>query len=302
MSRPRAIGAELDGTDRELRAQNGLLAEKESRAGALRQMIESGEGLGEGTQAVLRGLDNADFFKPAIAGVLASHIRVETDDVAAVEAAFGQNLQSIVMKDAMVAEVGRQNPLREAMGPRPTHPARASGDARPLPDEAAPEGTARLGARSREDATPRWPRWSRCCWAVSPSSRTSIPRLRLAREQLQAPPEQRCDFVTVTGELVTRQGILTGGRAKGENAGAAVLHRKNQIAALEEQAAGNPRESRRPRPPPAKRPPRGSTPPGTGSPRPARKPRSSPSPSPPAAENCSSSSARSARRPRNSNP
>ena len=119
----RAIGAELDGTDRELRAQNGLLAEKESRAGALRQMIESGEGFGEGTQAVLRGLDNAQFFKPAIAGVLASHIRVETEDVAAVEAAFGQNLQSIVMKDAMVAEAVVKTLSAKAMGPGAAHPA-----------------------------------------------------------------------------------------------------------------------------------------------------------------------------------
>jgi chromosome segregation protein len=231
----RAIGGELDATDRELRNQNGLLAGNESRAGALRQMIESGEGLGEGTQAVLRGLDNATFFKPGIAGVLASHIRVGTEDVAAVEAAFGQHLQGVVMKDAMIAESvvktlsakqwGRaQLILRELQetGSQPT-------------DEAAPEGT--LGwARDRVKTTGALAPLVALLlgrFAIVPDVDTAI---RLAREQLQLAVEKRCDFVTVTGELVTRQGVLTGGRAKGESAGASMLHRKNQIAALEEEA------------------------------------------------------------------
>jgi chromosome segregation protein len=231
----RTIGVELDGMDRDLRAQNGLVAEKESRAGALRQMIESGEGFDEGTQAVLRGLDNAETFKPAIAGVLASRIRVETDDVAAVEAAFGQNLQAVVMKDAMVAEAvlktlsakqwGRaQLILRELQG------------AAPASNEPAPEGT--LGwARDRvktEASLAPLVALLLGRFAIVPDLDTA---LRLGREQLQWPAERRCDFVTVTGELVTRQGILTAGRAGAENAGASMLHRKNQIAALEEQAA-----------------------------------------------------------------
>jgi chromosome segregation protein len=231
----RAIGTELDGTDRELRAQNGLLAEKESRAGALQQMIESGEGLGEGTQAVLRGLDNAQFFKPAIAGVLASHIRVRTEDVPAVEAAFGQNLQSIVMKDAMVAEAVVKTLSAKEWG-RAQLILRELQDAAPATGDAAPEGT--LGwARERVKTNATLAPLVALLlgrFAIVPDLDTA---LRLGREQLQAPAETRCDFVTLTGELVTRQGILTGGRAKGESAGASMLHRKNQIAALEEQAA-----------------------------------------------------------------
>ena len=231
----RAIGVEMDHADRELRTQNGQLAEKESRAGVLQQMIESGEGLGEGTQAVLKGLDNAPFFKPAIAGVLASKIRVETDDVASVEAAFGQSLQSIVMKDAMVAEAMVKTLSAKQWG-------RAQLILRELQDvgeapkgEAAPEGT--LGwARDRvKTETGLEPLVAMLLgrFAIVPDLETA---LRLSKDQLQAPMEQRCDFVTVAGELVTRQGLLTGGNAKGENAGASVLHRKNQIAALEEQA------------------------------------------------------------------
>jgi len=232
----REIGTELDGMDRELRTQNGLMAEKESRAGALRQMIESGEGFGEGTQAVLRGLDNADFFKPAIGGVLASRIQVGTEDVAAVEAAFGQNLQSIVMKDAMVAEAVVKTLSTKQWGRAQLILREWQDGAGSIEAEAAPQGT--LGwARERVKTEPALAPLVALLlgrFAIVPDLETA---LRLGREQLQAPAETRCDFVTVTGEVVTRQGILTGGRAKGENAGAAVLHRKNQIAALEEQAA-----------------------------------------------------------------
>jgi chromosome segregation protein len=231
----RAFGAELDGTDRELRAQNGLLAEKESRAGALEQMIESGEGLGEGTRAVLKGLDDAPFFKPAISGVLASRIKVKTEDVAAVEAAFGQNLQSIVMKDAMIAEAVVKRLCEQQWG-RAQLVLRELQEEASAPADAAPEGT--LGwARERVKTD----------GALAPLVAMLLGRfalvadldtaLRLARAQVQAPPEKRCDFVTVAGELVTRQGILTGGRARGESAAAAVLHRKNQIGVLEEQAS-----------------------------------------------------------------
>jgi chromosome segregation protein len=231
----RAIGTELDGTDRELRTHNGQLAEKESRAGALRQMIESGEGLGEGTQTVLRGLDNAEFFKPAIGGVLASHIQVETEYVAAVEAALGQNLQSIIMKDAMVAEAVVKTLSTKQWG-RAQLILREWQDAAAAGEEAAPAetiGWARDRVKTGEALAPlvalllgRF--------AIVQDLETA---LRLGRAQLQAPAEQRCDFVAMTGEVVTRQGILTGGRAKGENAGASVLHRKNQVIALEEQAA-----------------------------------------------------------------
>ena len=232
----RAIGLELDGLDRDLRTQSGLMAEKESRAGALRQMIESGEGLGEGTQAVLRGLDNAQFFKPAIGGVLASRIQVGTEDVAAVEAAFGQNLQSIVMKDAMVAEAVVKTLSAKQWGRaqlilRGWQEGAASGTG-----EAAPEGT--LGwVRERvktEEALAPLVAMLLGRFAIVPDLDTA---LRLGQEQFQRPADKQCDFVTVSGEVVTRQGVLSGGRAGGENAGVSMLHRKNQVSTLEAEAA-----------------------------------------------------------------
>ena len=94
----------LTGIDRELRDTQRALAERESKVEVLRHLIEAGEGLSEGTQAVLRGLDNPDFFKPAVAGALAQLIEVEPQHVRAVEAALNGHLQAVVMKDAMIAE------------------------------------------------------------------------------------------------------------------------------------------------------------------------------------------------------
>jgi chromosome segregation protein len=232
----RSIGMELEAADRDLRVQNGQLAEKESRAGALHQMIETGDGLGEGTQAVLRGLDNADFFKPAMGGLLASHIQVETDNVAAVEAAFGQNLQSIVMKDGMVAEAIVKTLSTKQWG-------RAQLILR--------EWQENQSFNSTEPAPVETMGWVRdrvrCDASLAPLVALLLGRfaivqdmetaMQLGRQQLHSPAESRCDFVTPTGEVITRQGILIGGKAKGESAGASILHRKNQIAALETEAA-----------------------------------------------------------------
>ncbi|MGA3170214.1 MAG: chromosome segregation protein SMC [Chthoniobacteraceae bacterium] len=231
----RAIAAEIDGADRELRAQSGQLAEKESRAGALRQMIESGEGFGEGTQAVLRGLDNAELFKPAIGGMLASHIEVVTADVVAVEAAFGQNLQSIVMKDATVAEAMVKT-LSEKQWGRAQLILREWQEAGANEAESAPEGT--LGwVRERVKTNEAFAPLVALLLGRFAIARDLETALKLGREQLQAPAERRCDFVTPEGEVVTRYGVLIGGRTSGGSAGAAMLHRKNQIATLEEQAA-----------------------------------------------------------------
>src|SRR5205814_10447235 len=104
-SQLREAQCSLAETDRELRDAQRALAERDSKVEVLRHLIEGGEGLDEGTQAVLRGLDNPDFFKPAVAGALAQLIEVEPQYVRAVETALNGHLQAVVMKDAMVAEV-----------------------------------------------------------------------------------------------------------------------------------------------------------------------------------------------------
>jgi len=91
--------------EKELAAIERGQAEKESRLEVLRQLNEEGEGLGEGSQAVLKGLhpDFAGRIKPALAGALVAHLDVEKNFIPAIEAALGRNLQAIVLKDAQLA-------------------------------------------------------------------------------------------------------------------------------------------------------------------------------------------------------
>ena len=89
--------------EKELAAIERGEAEKESRLEILRQLNEEGEGLGQGSQAVLKGLHDQSRIKPALAGALVANLDVDQNFIAAVEAALGRNLQAIVLKDAQLA-------------------------------------------------------------------------------------------------------------------------------------------------------------------------------------------------------
>jgi chromosome segregation protein len=90
-------------TEKELAAVERGQAEKESRLEVLRQLNEEGEGLGQGSQAVLRGLHDQSRIRPALAGALVANLDVEKNFIPAIEAALGRNLQAIVLKDAQLA-------------------------------------------------------------------------------------------------------------------------------------------------------------------------------------------------------
>jgi len=89
--------------EKELAAIERGQAEKESRLEILRQLNEEGEGLGEGSQAVLKGLHDQSRIKPALAGALVANLDVDQNFIPAIEAALGRNLQAIVLKDAQLA-------------------------------------------------------------------------------------------------------------------------------------------------------------------------------------------------------
>jgi chromosome segregation protein len=89
--------------EKELAGIDRAQAEKESRLEILRQLNEEGEGLGQGSQAVLKGLHDQSRIKPALAGALVANLDVEKSFIPAIEAALGRNLQAIVLKDAELA-------------------------------------------------------------------------------------------------------------------------------------------------------------------------------------------------------
>ncbi len=217
--------------DREQREVQRQLGDRESRLEVLRQLNAGGEGLSEGTQAVLRGLDNPDFFKPAIHGALAQFIEVAPEYVLAVEAALGANLQAIVMKDTMVAEsvmrtltgqqLGKASLALREMEAAFTH---ERNDAMKLPEGAIdwlinrikpqPE-VARLVERLINHT------------ALVPDLSTALRVFHQMRGS---------SIVTLSGEVINGHGILYGGTSKAD-AQNSLLARKNLITSLEQEAA-----------------------------------------------------------------
>jgi chromosome segregation protein len=89
--------------EKELTAVERAQAEKGSRFEILHQLNEEGEGLAQGSQAVLKGLHDGSRIKPALAGALVANLDVDQNFIPAIEAALGRNLQAIVLKDAQLA-------------------------------------------------------------------------------------------------------------------------------------------------------------------------------------------------------
>jgi len=90
----------LDGAEKKLIALERALAEKESRLDVLKQLNEEGEGLAQGSQAVLKGLTDPKRFQPAVLGALVAKLEVEPKFADAIEAALGRNLHAIVLQNA----------------------------------------------------------------------------------------------------------------------------------------------------------------------------------------------------------
>jgi chromosome segregation protein len=214
----------------ELNAAARTLAELESKLEVLRQLAEAGEGFGEGTQAVLRGLDNPDFFKPAVQGALASFIEVDAQYIPAVEAALGASLQTIIFKDPSIAEAAVSTLAGKKLGRAAVAPRDwlSAGDA--ITTQSLPEGA--------------------LAWA-SDCVRVSDPAGMLAKQLLSGialvqtieaafslkAQHRALGFVTLEGDYISREGVIHGGRT-GDTSHSA-LARKNQILALEKEVAAS---------------------------------------------------------------
>jgi chromosome segregation protein len=100
LQQDRAAAAEAE---KDIARLERVIAEKQARLEILRQMTEEGQGLEKGSRAVLKGLDDPERIRPAIAGALVASLNVEPKFVPALEAAFGRNMHAIVLRDAELA-------------------------------------------------------------------------------------------------------------------------------------------------------------------------------------------------------
>lgn len=213
--RLRAAEADLMSSDR-------AIAERQSRLEILQQLNAEGEGLTQGSQAVLRGLDDPTRILPALSGALASLIEVEEEYIPAVEAALGRNLHAIVLHDSALAT--------EIIA---TLTARKLGQTALITPELS--GT-------KPTASRKLPRGA-IAWATekvhTPSSLESVVRHLLGDVALVTDLDQAQSlkkefpalaFATLAGELVSAKGVIHGGGVSGESN--SVFARKAQIASL----------------------------------------------------------------------
>ncbi len=235
-----AAQRERQTAESEVNGANRRVAEVDSKLGVLRQLNESGEGFGEGAQAVLRGLDHPEFFKPAVLGALASLIDVPSEHIPSVEAALGANLQAIVFKDPSVAEAAVQTLFAKSLGkaavvPRDWAALKKGGDGESGRGEGLPDGAIAWAldwVTAKDDVAPLVARLLGNVAVVE----------SLDRAFAMKPGHPTLAFVTPVGEFVSAEGIVQGGR--GGEKGSSALLRKNEIAALEKDLSGHQRDAK----------------------------------------------------------
>ena len=219
----RQQGALLGAAENELAALERTLAEKRSSLEILRQLNAEGEGLAQGSQAVLKGLDDPERYRAAIVGSLVGQIDVDPKFIPAIEAALGRNLHAVMLKDGQSAEDIIVRLTKKKLGQ-------------------AALFVPRLGASSHESVRKSLPKGA-LAWAidkiVAPRSIEAVIRQLLSGVLVFAKLEQAlaCKkdeptlaMATLDGEFISAEGIVFGGSSTVKSD--SLLERKARIAAL----------------------------------------------------------------------
>ncbi len=222
--RLREIQVELNQAAHDLDALVRPQAEKRSRLSVLEQLVTSHEGFSAGALAALKQ-------SQSVLGSLTDRIRVPDQYVLAVESALGVNLQLVLTNQPEAAEQILADLSANKRG-------KASVAALALLAQRAPETApeppaAELGTRAASIVE--------CDDAVRPLIDGLLGRIIIVTDVAAATRAWRdthgaWDFVTETGDLLTRHGVYAGGATSGSGkAASSILGRKNQIAELKTQ-------------------------------------------------------------------
>jgi chromosome segregation protein len=215
----------LQQAERDLALVERNLAERESRLELLNQLNEEGAGLQTGTQAVLKGLENPTLFRPAVLGTLANFLEVEHDFIPAIEAALGDQLQTILIADPEVAEALGKLLAANRHGRAALCAKAAFSQLPPLPAEALPSGALAWAldrVRTHGEVAPLVNRLL--------ANVALAPDLEVALRIRETMPS--CAVATLKGEFISEIGVIFAG-ASGEANVHSVLQRKAQIRDLE---------------------------------------------------------------------
>ena len=214
--------------EKELAAIERGQAEKESRLEILRQLNEEGEGLAQGSQAVLKGLNDRSRFEPALAGALVANLDVDQNFIPSIEVALGRNLQAIVLKDAQLAPEIIATLKEKKLGQAAlVVPQLAHGIAKEY-GKRAPEkslGWAIDKVKAPESLTP-----------LVAQLLHNIAIFQNLEDALTARKKHsEIAAVTLDGELVSTEGVIFGGSR--EASADSLLERKARISALSDECS-----------------------------------------------------------------
>lgn len=196
---------------------------KKSRLDVLTQVLESGEGLLKGTQAVLKGLDDPDLFRTGVDGVLASRLKVDDEYAPAIEAVLGDTLQAVLVRDSAFAEEILDRLINKKLGEVALLPKDSGAKGRASQTETLPEGAIA---------------WALDCVkadeSVSDLVTTLLEKTLLIPDRASAVALQKSfgdlTLVTKAGELFYPTGLIRGGQSKGSSD--SVLKRQNEVNGL----------------------------------------------------------------------
>ena len=242
-ARLREIQIELSRITQELDGHLQQQAEKRSRLNVLEQLQSDHEGFSAGTLAALKNAEQ-------VLGSLADRIRVPDQYITAIETAMGHHLQLVITEEPeaarrILADLSANKKGRASIAPLGL----IRGERFPLTPALSPDGLERerIGdSRHRDERSPVPPIAATVVESDEATrallegllGRTMIvPDLDAATAQWRE-SNGGFDFVTLSGEVLSRHGVFTGGSSNGSGkAPGSILGRKNQIAELHVQQA-----------------------------------------------------------------
>ena len=194
-------------------------AEKRSRLNVLEQLQHDYEGFSAGTQAILKG-------HQGVVGSLTDKIRVPDEYITAVETALGHNLQLVLVEQPQAAEqiIAELTAGKKGRASIAALEFARTGETQ-LPEIVPAGATLVLSVIQSEDS-------------IQPLLRKLLERTCVANDLASATQAWResngyFDFVTRSGEILSRQGVFTGGTGSNAKPQSSVLARKNQIEELQ---------------------------------------------------------------------
>ena len=212
-----------DTLDNELNELQRVATQRRSRLDALKQLIAQGEGLAEGTQAVLKGLDNADIYRTGVRGILASSIEVEPDFITPIEAALREHLQAVLMTESELAMqiADRLSQLRAgkaAIAPQDFFANRPLVDRQLMPEGALAWAMDKVKAK---EGSQRMIDHLLANVVIADDLHTAM-RIKRTHAHLA--------IATMKGELISTDGIIYGGATKEE--ATSTLRRESEVREL----------------------------------------------------------------------